>query len=219
MLGKVLAIDDDQGVLDTYRSILHTQIYESDALLALAGLNTPARGTGFELATAQQGQIGLALAEAALAEAAPFDVVFLDMGMPPGWDGLETARRLRQFDYGIYVVIVTAFTDCRVDEIQDTLGHHTVLLRKPFTRDEIFQMARTLCQARRTDRELAAINLELEQRVAQRTQALMESSERLRFLFERTGTAMLTLEADGLVSMANTRAVDMFGLERTSIEG
>ena len=38
MLGKILAIDDDPGVLDTYRSILHTQVYESDALLALAGL-------------------------------------------------------------------------------------------------------------------------------------------------------------------------------------
>ncbi len=219
MLGKVLAIDDDQGVLDTYRSILHTQVYESDALLALAGLHTPARSEGFVLATAQQGQAGLVLAEAALAEAAPFDVVFLDMRMPPGWDGLETARRLRQLDHGIYVVIVTAFTDRTVDEIQNALGHHTVLLRKPFTRDEIFQMARTLCQARRTDRDLATLNRELEQRVAQRTQALTESSERLRFLFERTGTAMLTLEADGLVSMANTRAVDMFGLEHASIEG
>ncbi len=39
----------------------------------------------------------------------PFDIVFLDIHMPEGIDGMETLRRLRAFNTTIPVIMVTGF--------------------------------------------------------------------------------------------------------------
>ena len=51
---------------------------------------------GFELDFASQGQLGLQRVETGLSEERPFCVAFVDMRMPPGWDGVETIERLWQ---------------------------------------------------------------------------------------------------------------------------
>lgn len=144
---KILIIDDDQKMIDTYLGILSPEESSVSDFAALTGIDIPASGERFDASTALQGQEGAAQAEEALSCGEPFSVAFIDMRMPPGWDGLKTAKRLRELDSRIYIVIVTAYTDKTVDEIHEALERDVLLLRKPFNRDEIYQMARTLVDA------------------------------------------------------------------------
>jgi len=99
----------------------------------------------FELMSATQGEEGVEFARMAVEMKRPFAVAMIDMRMPPGMDGLQTATELRKLDDRILIVIVTAYTDRSIEEIQKVLNHDAILVYKPFTGEEIFQMARTLC--------------------------------------------------------------------------
>ena len=50
--------------------------------------------TSFELDSAYQGQEGFEMVKRALAEHRPFALAFVDVRMPPGWDGIETIARM-----------------------------------------------------------------------------------------------------------------------------
>ena len=99
----------------------------------------------FGVMGASQGEEGYELAKMAYEMNSPFTVALIDMRMPPGWDGLTTAQKLRELDPRIFIVIVTAYTDRSIEEIQEVLQFDALLIYKPFTGDEIFQLARTLC--------------------------------------------------------------------------
>jgi len=72
--------------------------------------------------------------------------MFLDMRMPPGWDGMETARRIREVDRFLEIVIMTAYADHDQQEIADTVGtpEKMLYIKKPFQAEEIHQLALSL---------------------------------------------------------------------------
>ncbi|MCW5209422.1 response regulator, partial [Desulfobulbus sp. US1] len=72
---------------------------------------------------------------------------FVDIRMPPGWDGMETATRIRKFDPDIEIVIVTAYSDRSREEIARAVGtlHKLLFFRKPFDPEELMQVAVSLC--------------------------------------------------------------------------
>ncbi len=176
---RVLVVDDDTAIRETYRHILQPPASEVGGLEALisgvagdAGSNDGGTGLAFQVTTASQGQEAAALHRSALDSGMPFQLAFIDMRMPPGWDGMRTAVALRAQDPSIYIVIATAFSDYNVNELQVALGHDVVLLRKPFNQEEVYQLARTLCQSWETRRRLEAVTAELESRVVARTAEL-----------------------------------------------
>lgn len=76
----------------------------------------------------------------------PYALMFLDMRMPPGWDGLETAKRIREIDKNLEIVIMTAYADHDQSKIAKEVGTPEKLLyiKKPFQAEEIFQLALSL---------------------------------------------------------------------------
>lgn len=76
----------------------------------------------------------------------PYAVMFLDMRMPPGWDGLETATKIREIDKNIEIVIMTAYADHDQAQIAEQVGMPEKLLyiKKPFQAEEIYQLALSL---------------------------------------------------------------------------
>jgi diguanylate cyclase (GGDEF)-like protein/PAS domain S-box-containing protein len=182
---RVLVVDDDTSIRETYRQILCPESSGLGALEALIS-GAPARveKTVFDVAEAAQGETALALHKQALAEGRPHQIAFIDMRMPPGWDGLQTAVALRAVDPAIYIIIATAFSDYDVNQLQEALGHDVVMLRKPFTREEVFQIARTLCQSRLTRDRLEYLTADMEHQVQERTAELNQRVARQLVLAE-----------------------------------
>ncbi|MBT3197538.1 MAG: response regulator [Gammaproteobacteria bacterium] len=94
--------------------------------------------------TTTSGQEGVAMIEAAEVEDDPYAVIYLDMRMPGGWSGLETARYIHQADRNVRIIVITAFVDENVKGIRDILGDRFVYLRKPYVDNELQQLTRFL---------------------------------------------------------------------------
>ena len=79
----------------------------------------------------------------ALSEGRPYATAFVDMRMPPGWDGVETIEHLWEADPNLQVVICTAFTDYTWEQTVARLGKtdRLLIVKKPFESLEIRQCA------------------------------------------------------------------------------
>ncbi len=108
----------------------------------------------FEIDSAHQGQEGVAMVHQALSEGRPYAMAFVDMRMPPGWDGLKTIERLWATDPDVQVVICSAHTDYDWTEVVQRLGHSDKLLvlRKPAEPIEVLQCATALCRKWENDK-------------------------------------------------------------------
>jgi PAS domain S-box-containing protein len=150
---RVLIVDDDHEILSSYRAVLAPQDGDStpsNAQLAeLLGKSQSSESLAaprFELRFASQGSEGVAMIESALEKNEPMAVAFIDIRMPPGIDGMETAARIRKIDPDIEIVIVTAYSDRSREEIVRVVGgpEKLLFLRKPFDPEELTQMALSL---------------------------------------------------------------------------
>lgn len=177
---RILVIDDDPSLLEAYKDILQGQsaLDQVDPNSFFSSSESVSLQQGFDFTLASQGQEGHQLARQALAEERPYAVAFMDMRMPPGWDGLATAKALRHLDPNIYVVIVSAYSDHSVDDIHNALEYDTLFLRKPFMAEEIYQMARNLTQGWVRDRQLE-----------QQTQRRISLEKRSEYLAYQAGMA------------------------------
>ncbi len=157
---RILAIDDESEVRNAYQHALTFDQSKLEQNIQNVFNNggdaaqQPGYSRGFNLSLAQQGSEAVAQAQQALAEGNPFTVAFIDMRMPPGIDGLETAKALRTLDDRIYIVFVTAYSDRSAEELDEVMEHEILLLRKPFVNEEIYQLARSLSRSWQKDREL-----------------------------------------------------------------
>ena len=70
--------------------------------------------------SAYQGVEGVQLLRQALEKGEPYAMAFVDMRMPPGIDGIETIIKLWELDSDLQVVICTAHSDCRWNELGET---------------------------------------------------------------------------------------------------
>jgi len=153
---RIIVIDDDLDVWEAYKAILAPQQLEGkfaaqkkmEELVADAGLTALSDRENFDVSFASQGQEGLQLVEESLQGNKPFAIAFIDVRMPPGWDGMETAVEIRAIDPDIEIVIVTAYADRSRDEIAQAVNppHKLLYLRKPFDLDELKQIALSLCE-------------------------------------------------------------------------
>lgn len=91
--------------------------------------------TGYEVAVALSGEEGLTLFETALREGNPFDLVFTDVVMPGGMNGLVFANQIRERSEAAAILMTTGYNDqMALDgpqaEAMDVLG-------KPYRRSEL----------------------------------------------------------------------------------
>lgn len=154
---KILVVDDDRAVQSTYRHALapventqtsHALKLLSDELFSDSGPAEAPSPTAaeIELSIVSQGLDAVAHIEQQLEAGTPYKVAFIDIRMPPGIDGKETARRIRRIDPDINLVIVTGYSDHSVTDIAAVAGPADKIfyIAKPFAADEVRQMARAL---------------------------------------------------------------------------
>ncbi len=180
---RILIVDDNAAIHDDFRRILDPENTTDDIDLAAAALfggpaapRRPAEEP-FELTFALQGDEALGHLQDARAAGRPFALAFVDMRMPPGWDGLTTILKLWEVDPELHVVICTAYTDRSWSEIQDKLAARDrwLVLKKPFDKIEVLQMAQALTDKWNLARRVAENVASLERTVALRTEQLRQS--------------------------------------------
>ena len=182
---RVLIVDDTASIHDDFAKILKPATAEADSLDETESLlfgdasSAPvAPKDRFELDSAYQGREALDKVEAALAAGRPYAMAFIDMRMPPGWDGLETIERLWQVDPKLQVALCTAYSDYSWEDIDRRLAltDRLLILKKPFDAIEIRQMASALTvKWQMTEDAAMKMNL-LEQAVQERTRELSDAN-------------------------------------------
>ena len=146
---RILIIDDTPAIHDDFRKILGP---ESEGELTLASTEEALFGTPpvdrltFQLDSAYQGREALELVNRALAEGRPYALVFTDMRMPPGWDGIETIEQLWKADPHLQIPLYTAYSEYPCEAIAQRLefADHPLVLNKPFDRQETRQITSPL---------------------------------------------------------------------------
>ena len=91
---RILVIDDDTDIWEAYKMILSPEQFESSSARRMEELleekkdDTTESEANFELNFASQGQDGYQLVQEAIQQGKPYSVAFVDIRMPPGWDGM-----------------------------------------------------------------------------------------------------------------------------------
>ncbi|MEO5961587.1 MAG: response regulator [Opitutaceae bacterium] len=182
---RILLVDDNRAIHDDYRKILSRPQADPDLSAAESMLFGPETATTtpvFALTCASQGEEAVEFARVAHEASQPFAVAFVDMRMPPGIDGLETAQRLWEVDPDLQVVICSAYSDHSWTDMSAQLGapDRWVILKKPFDNIEVLQIAHSLVEKWMLRQQTRAQVKDLEQRVAERTADLEGALQRLR---------------------------------------
>ena len=139
----VLVIDDEQKILDLYQFIFEGEDENVlEQFLAVVGDKKVKPEREFAVTQAIQGELGIEEAQNALAQGRPYLVAFIDIRIPNGMNGIETAKALRQLDPRITIVIVTAYSDFTEEEIIQELEYGVLFMNKPFSHEETIEIAR-----------------------------------------------------------------------------
>jgi len=173
---RILVIDDNHAIHDDFRTILCPDPTNDDSVAeASASLfgTSPARVStpAFEIDSAFQGQEGLECIRRSLAENRPYAMAFVDVRMPPGWDGIETIGHIWQDYPDLQVVVCTAYSDYSWEEMVEKLGQsdRLVILKKPFDNVEVMQLASAMTEKWRLYQQSKAKLIDLENAVRERT--------------------------------------------------
>lgn len=227
-------MDDNPAIHEDFRKILSPTHGEKsdiqDLKAALFGDAPKAvTETEFELVSAFQGSEALELVKQAVAEHRPYAMAFLDVRMPPGWDGIETAVRLWEVCPDLQIVICTAYSDYSWDEMRAKLDKpdSVVILKKPFDNVEVQQLAHAMTKKWLLTQQARLRLSELEQMVQERTQDLKEVNESLTLSEERFSkafhgnplpSAILSLSEQRFVDV-NQCLADIAGCKRDEMIG
>jgi two-component system, cell cycle sensor histidine kinase and response regulator CckA len=244
---RILIIDDNPSIHEDFRKILgpaDAKIAEElDATEAslFGDKAATSRAQNFRIDSAFQGQEGLEKARAASTEGEPYAVAFVDVRMPPGWDGIETISRIWKEFPDLQIVICTAYSDYSWDEIAKSVGNsdQILVLKKPFDNVEVLQMAHALSKkwqlthiARKQMEEMEALvsqrtvelraaNVQLKGEVAERAaaeEALRRSEERFSKAFHGSPVPMAIQRPDGKACLdANASFFELVGAPREDV--
>jgi signal transduction histidine kinase len=216
IIHRILVVDDNPNIHKDFQTILLEE-QESTTLDALRDEvfgNTRSESqpkSVFELDFASQGKDGLEKVRQACSENRPYEMAFVDMRMPPGWDGLKTIEEIWQVDPKIQVVICTAYSDYSWGDITVRLGksENLLILKKPFDSAEVAQLAVALTEKWNLARQAEVKAEQLEQMVKERTDQLTEANNQLKLeIAEREKVELRLTELLKKVDNINTELKD-----------
>lgn len=171
----LLIVDDEPETLKGYEAFLAPQATGAgrrssrSAPVATDG-GTPEPGKGrssdeYRILRASSGEEAVELFRKEFEEGRRIAAGFFDVKMGSGIDGLETIRRIKEIDRDIHCVVVTAYHDRTVEEINELFGDDFKdqwdYLNKPFTQGEIVQKARQMVAAWNRKRQVQVLNQQL----------------------------------------------------------
>lgn len=189
---RILVIDDNPAIHEDFRKIFCADAPTAEALSRSAAVffgeaKAPEGDAGFEMDSAFQGEEALTLIATALKENRPYAMAFVDVRMPPGLDGVETAARIWERAPDLQIVLCTAYSDHSWEQMRRRLtrSDQLFILKKPFDNIEVLQLAHALTEKWRLTRQANTRLTDLEHLVEARTRDLKETNRQLSVAIER----------------------------------
>ncbi|MEA1968040.1 MAG: response regulator, partial [Thermodesulfobacteriota bacterium] len=194
---RILIIDDDSGIRKTYQKILSNKKSNSSLMDKGADLFFKSKketlyvnDDEYDLVLAERGELGVLEVKKSLKEGYPFAAAFIDMQMP-GIDGAQTSRQIWEIDPDIRIVLVTAYSAYKSDDIIKTIGRKDIFyLRKPFNSDEIKQFARALTNGWKQEKQ----RKEIEKKLRDSEKTLKQTNKTLETTIEHANTMAVKAE-------------------------
>ena len=170
---RILVADDEQVILDFHKYVLCDD----------QDLDKPS-ATSFDVVCCHQAEEAVEAVRKARKQKRPFAVVFLDVCMPPGLDGIWAAEQVRRLDPHTQIVLMTGNSEVDPLEVVERAPPPDKLLyvRKPVHPQEVRQFASALSAKWEAEQRLEGIHAQLESRVKERTRQLQEAYEDLKKL-------------------------------------
>lgn len=214
---RIIIIDDNPAIHHDFIKILATSASATPVLDILSvklfgkkeeSIHLPQ----FEIDTAFQGQEGVSRIEEAKRQGKNYSLAFVDVRMPPGWDGVETIKHIWEVDKDIQVVICTAYSDYSWEETIAHLGQtdNLLILKKPFDNVSVRQLACALTRKWQLFQDARHYTDMLKKQVADRTLSLQESVSLLKSTFESSSDGILVINNNGDLIHYNQKFVEMF---------
>ncbi|MBP7461049.1 MAG: diguanylate cyclase [Candidatus Delongbacteria bacterium] len=226
MARRILVIDDQKDIRDVYLQILSNtpnpesshlksledEIFSEPEQLPIIVTNT----IDYDVDCASQGLEAVEMVRRSLEENNPYMVAFVDMRMPPGIDGKETAKRIRDLDDNIELVVITAFSDHLCSDIVDYIGSPSKLLylKKPFDVEEIKQIATNLTEKWLLNLQNKEYTENLEKIILERTREIIEKNKTL----ERLSTMDILTELNNTQKFYDELEKEIERLRKLEVE-
>ncbi len=194
-LCKILIVDDNKDIHEDIKYILDSSFsgmedYQETRLLKeeLFGDDSAARkneifvDVKYRIEDAYQGDEAMSMVMAAKESGDPYSMIFMDVRMPPGIDGIRAIECIWKIDPDVGFVICTAYSDYSWDQIISKLGQNDNLLfiRKPFDSISLKQVALAMTTKWSLKKQVNEYIGNLEQQVGKRTKELTAVIEQLK---------------------------------------
>ena len=167
---NILIIDDEASICESLQDVLEDE--------------------GYNVVTASSGEMGIRTLASE-----PIDLVFLDILMPGGFDGLETLRRIKQISPDVEVIMITGHGTFELALEAGSMGALD-FLGKPLSLDIILDKVKEVVQKielRRT--QLAQENSDFERPIIGTSQPMQEILAKIRQIAPTTGRVLITGES------------------------
>jgi CheY-like chemotaxis protein len=159
---RILIADDTESMHEVYRCILSPATNPEPSPEALAKFapdfaEMPKRTVSHELTLVYQGQDAIAAVDAASQAGTPFDLVILDVRMPPGMTGVAAAMKIRERHPDMQFIICSAFADFTWQDLAERFSYGVAIIRKPFDFTELLITVESLGEKAGLRREIQAL--------------------------------------------------------------
>jgi len=216
---RILIIDDNIQIHQDFKKVLLISKEKENDLdkleEALLGKTPDQLDETYLIDYASQGEEGLKMVEESIKSKELYAVAFIDVRMPPGWDGIETISKIWEVYPELQVVICTAYSDYSWDELFNKFGNtdKLLILKKPFDNIEVRQLTYTLSKKWELNRIANLKMSELERNVEKRTKELQLSEEKYRMMIEYSNDMIWTLNTKGNFSYFNKKSEELTGYD------
>ena len=215
---RILIVDDNVSIHQDFRKVFdsttldHDALNETESTLFGEDEQPQVQAVAFEIDSAHQGLEALEMVRRSMLEQKPYAMAFMDVRMPPGWDGIETTAKIWAEYPDLQIVLCTAFSDYSWVQLIEKLGYSDklLILKKPFDNIEAVQLAHALTMKWQLT-QLARLQWkELETRIDITTFDLEQAYLQIRAQSNRSSGQASTPDATGSVaaSSANPASLD-----------
>lgn len=220
---RILIIDDNPSIHHDFIRILKTESHSELDNLSKELFSEDSEMNNFpryEIDVASQGQEGVERIKEALKQDHHYALAFVDIRMPPGWDGIETIKHIWELDEDIQIVICTAYSDYSWEETVAHLGKsdNLLILKKPFDSVSVRQLAYALTTKWQLAAESRNYTEMLQKKIADRTLSLQESLSLIKSTFESSSDAILIVNNKGEIIDYNQNLITMLDIPQSILD-